>query len=47
MEAAANGNLWIGLSAPDKNKNTGTVTLKEGQDDRCDLRCGYVLSDHL
>ncbi len=29
--AAANGNLWIGLSAPDQNKNTGTVTLKEGK----------------
>lgn len=29
--AAANGNLWIGLSAPDKDKNTGTVTLKEGK----------------
>ena len=27
--AAANGNLWIGLSAPDQNKNTGTVTLKD------------------
>ena len=31
VRAAANGNLWIGLSAPDKNKNTGTVTLKEGK----------------
>ena len=29
--AAANGNLWIGLSAPDQNKNSGTVTLKEGK----------------
>ena len=29
--AATNGNLWIGLSAPDKDKDTGTVTLKEGE----------------
>ncbi len=29
--AAKNGNLWIGLSAPDQNKNSGTVTLKEGK----------------
>ncbi len=29
--AAANGNLWIGLSAPDQNKDSGTVTLNEGK----------------
>lgn len=30
--AAKNGNLWIGLSAPDENANTGKVTLIEGTD---------------
>lgn len=29
--AAESGNLWLGLSAPDKDKHSGTVTLKEGK----------------